>query len=63
IGNELAGHRVMMLVRDGELTVFALPELGGAVTANEPGYLFSFRHQPGAREPWQISVARVVVVM
>jgi hypothetical protein len=63
LGSGLGGHRMMMLVRDGEMTVFALPELGGAVTANEPGYLFAFRHQPGGREPWQISVARVVVVM
>jgi hypothetical protein len=63
LGSGLGGLRMMMLARDGELTVFALPELGGAVAANEPGYLFSFRHQPGAREPWAISVARVVVVM
>lgn len=63
IGSGLAGYRVMMLVRDAELTLFALPELGGVVAANEAGYLFAFRHQPGAREPWQISVARVVVVM
>lgn len=61
IGSGLAGHRALMLVRGDELTVFTLPELGGVVSANEPGYVFSFRHQPGAREAWQISVARVVV--
>lgn len=63
IGSGLAGHRLMMVVRNEELTVFALPEFGGVVSANEPGYLFAFRHQPGAREPWEVSVARVVVVM
>jgi hypothetical protein len=63
LGTGVAGQRMMMLVRDDELTVFALPELGGAVTANEPGYLFSFRHRPGAADPWEVSVARVVVVM
>jgi hypothetical protein len=63
IGSGLAGQRLMMVVRDDELTVFALPEFGGAVSANEPGYLFAFRHQPGRREPWDVSVARVVIVM
>ncbi|MFO7564357.1 MAG: hypothetical protein R6X02_17045 [Enhygromyxa sp.] len=62
-GTGLAGHRIMMIVRDSELTVFALPEFGGVVSANEPGYLFAFRHHPGKREPWEISVARVVIVM
>jgi hypothetical protein len=61
LGGGLEGYRVMMIVREDELTVFTLPELGGVVTANEPGYLFAFRHQPGGRVPWQISVARVVV--
>jgi hypothetical protein len=59
IGGGLEGYRVMMLVRDDEMTVFTLPELGGMVSANEPGYLFTFRHQPG--KTWQVSVARVVV--
>jgi hypothetical protein len=63
IGSNIAGQRVMMIVRDDELTVFVLPELGGVVTANEPGYLFAFRHHPGAAEAWDVSVARVVVVM
>ncbi|HLT35896.1 MAG TPA: hypothetical protein VK034_06415 [Enhygromyxa sp.] len=63
IGSALAGHHVMMIVRDEELTVFVLPELGGVVTANEPGYLFAFRHQPGKREAWSVSVARVIIAM
>ncbi len=63
LGASLGGTRLMMLVRDEELTVFALPELGGAVSANEPGYLLSFRSRPGAREPWEIGVARVIIKM
>jgi hypothetical protein len=57
------GHHFMMLVDDDELTVFALPEIGGVVTANEPGFILSFRHQPGAREPWYNTVARVSIAM
>ena len=57
------GYQFMMLPRDGELTVFALPELGGSVAVNEPGYLVSFRYQAGSREPWDISVARVVIAL
>src|SRR5690606_9339458 len=63
IGSALAGHHVTMIVRDQELTVFVLPELGGVVTANEPGYLFALRHQPGKREAWSVSVARVIIAM
>jgi hypothetical protein len=63
VGSGLAGLRLMMVVRDDELTVFALPEFGGVVNANEPGYLFAFRYQPGKRETWEVSVARVVIVM
>ncbi|MFO7568042.1 MAG: hypothetical protein R6X02_35700 [Enhygromyxa sp.] len=59
----VGGYKLIMLPRDGELSVFALPELGGSVSANEPGYLFSFRYQPGAREAWDISVARVVITI
>ena len=58
-----SGYALSLVVRDGELTVFALPQFGGVVAANEPGYLFAFRHQPGAREPWDVSVARVVVTL
>ncbi len=61
VAGSLGGYQVMMLMRDDELSVFTLPELGGVVTANEPGYLFSFRHHPGARQPWDVSVARVLV--
>jgi hypothetical protein len=61
LGTSLGGYRLLMVERDGELTVFALPELGGAVSAHEPGYLFAFRHRAGGREPWEISVARVVI--
>jgi hypothetical protein len=57
------GHHFMMLVDDDELTVFALPEIGGAVAANETGFVLSFRHQAGGREPWDITVARVAIAM
>jgi hypothetical protein len=57
----MSGYAMSMLVRDAELTVFALPQLGGVISANQPGYLFAFRHQPSAREPWQVSVARVAI--
>jgi hypothetical protein len=60
---EAAGWHFMMMAEGDELTVFALPEVGGVVTANEPGYLFSFRHHPGARKPWDITVARVSIRM
>lgn len=63
LGAGLGGYHTMMLARGEELSVFVLPELGGAVTANATGYLFSFRYNPGAREPWAISVARVVVTV
>jgi hypothetical protein len=57
------GHHFMMLVDGDELTVFALPEFGNAVAANETGFVLSFRHQAGAREPWDITVARVAIAM
>jgi hypothetical protein len=57
------GHHFMMLVDGDELTVFALPEIGGAVAANETGFVLSFRHQTGGREPWDITVARVSISM
>jgi hypothetical protein len=57
------GHQFMMLVDDDELTVFALPEVGGAVAANETGFVLSFRHEAGGREPWDITVARVAISM
>ena len=63
LGGRLDGHHLMMNVGEGELTVFALPEIGGAVTAYETGFLVSFRHQPGARERWDITVARVSITM
>lgn len=61
------GYHFMMLVEGDELTVFALPEMGNVVAANEVGFILSFRylspHGAGAREPWDITVARVVVTM
>jgi hypothetical protein len=63
LGAGLGGYQFMMVARDDELTVFALPEIGGAVTAHEPGYLFSFRYRPDSRAPWAISVARVSVTL
>jgi hypothetical protein len=57
------GHHFMMLVEGDELTVFVLPEIGGAVAANETGFVFSFRHRADAREPWDITVARVAIAM
>jgi hypothetical protein len=59
LGGSVGGYQVGMLVRDEELTVYVLPELGGVVTASEPGYLLAVEHHPGGREPWVISVARV----
>jgi hypothetical protein len=61
IGSSVDGYQVLMLVRETELTVFVLPALGGVVTANQPGYLFEFRHTPTAREPWAVSVARIAI--
>jgi hypothetical protein len=61
VGGSLGGYQVMMIVHDGELTVFTLPELGGVVTADEPGFVFSFRRRADAREPWDVSVARVAI--
>lgn len=63
LGTGLGGYRFMMLVDAGELSVFALPEMGGVVSAYESGFLFSFRHRPSARERWDITVARVSVSM
>lgn len=57
------GHHFLMLVDGDELTVFALPEIGNAVAANETGFVLSFRHQAGSREPWDITVARVAIAM
>jgi hypothetical protein len=57
------GHHFMMMVDGDELTVFALPEIGNAVAANETGFVLSFRHQSGGREPWDITVARVAIAM
>ena len=58
-----SGHHFVMNVSEDELTVFALPEIGGAVTAFETGYLVSFRFRPGAREAWDITVARISITM
>ncbi|PRQ04358.1 hypothetical protein ENSA5_08360 [Enhygromyxa salina] len=63
LGGAVGGFRFMMLADEGELSVFALPQVGGAVTAYEPGFLFSFRHRPGARQAWDITVARVSITM
>ncbi|KIG12122.1 hypothetical protein DB30_01886 [Enhygromyxa salina] len=63
LGTGLGGYRFMLLVDDAELSVFALPEMGGVVSAYDPGFLFSFRHLPGARERWDITVARVSISM
>jgi hypothetical protein len=57
------GHHFMMMVDGDELTVFALPQIGNAVAANETGFVLSFRHQAGDREPWDITVARVAIAM
>jgi hypothetical protein len=63
LGTGLGSYRFMMLVDAGELSVFALPEMGGVVSAYEPGFLFSFRHLPSARDRWDITVARVAISM
>ena len=61
LGESPGLFRMLMLIEGDELTVFALPELAGAVTADESGFVFSFRHTPGARRSWAISVAKVAV--
>lgn len=61
LGAGLADWQFTMLVIGDELTVFAMPELGGVVVPDEPGYVFEFTVAPGASKPWQISVARVSV--
>jgi hypothetical protein len=63
LGTGLGGYRFMMLFDEAELSVFALPEIGGIVNANEPGFLFSFRHLPSARDRWDITVAQVSIRM
>lgn len=55
------GYRVMVVGRAETLTMFALPENDGVVAITEPGYVFSFRSHPGAREAWEVSVARVLL--
>jgi hypothetical protein len=61
LGPELGGWQFTMLVAGDELTVFALPELGGTVAPGEPGYVLEFTVAPKASKPWQISVGRVSV--
>jgi hypothetical protein len=61
LGSSLAGWQFTMLVVGDALTVFALPELGGVVAPDEPGYVFEFTVAPQASQPWQISVGRVSV--
>lgn len=61
LGSGLGGWQFTMLVVGDELTVFALPELGGVVAPDEPGYVFEFSVAPQASKPWQISVGRVSV--
>ncbi|WP_106093185.1 hypothetical protein [Enhygromyxa salina] len=67
LGTGLSGYRFMLLAdlldAGGELSVFALPEMGGVVSAYEPGFLFSFRSQPSANQRWDITVARVSISM
>lgn len=61
LGSGLDGWQFTMLVAGDELTLFALPELGGVVASDEPGYVFEFSVAPQASKPWQISVGRVSV--
>jgi len=63
LGAGADGYHLAMSVGEDELTVFALPEIGGAVTAFEAGYLVSFRYEPGAREVWDVTVARISITM
>lgn len=63
LGTALGGYEFLLLVDGAELTVFALPEIGGVVTDNEPGFVLSFRHHPGAREEWEITAARVSITL
>jgi hypothetical protein len=60
-GPGLVGWQFTMLVVGDELTVFMLPEIGGAVAPDEPGYVFEFTVAPQASRPWSISVGRVSV--
>ena len=61
LGTSMGGWQLTMLVAGDEVTVFALPELGGAVMPDEPGYVLEFNVAPQASKPWQISVGRVSV--
>jgi hypothetical protein len=61
LGPGLAGWQFTMLVIDDEVSVFALPELGGTVAPDEPGYVFEFTVAPQASRPWSISVGRISV--
>ncbi|MFV8754105.1 hypothetical protein ACNOYE_26465 [Nannocystaceae bacterium ST9] len=61
LGPGLGGWQFTMLVVGDELTLFALPELGGAAAPDEPGYVFEFGVAPQASRPWQVSVGRVSV--
>ncbi len=61
LGSGIGGWQFTMLIAGDELTVFALPELGGTVAADEPGYVFEFTVAPQASKPWQVSVGRVSV--
>ena len=63
LGGDLGAYDLTLSVAQDEISVFALPQVGGSVTAFEPGFLFSFRYRPGAREPWDITVARISVAM
>lgn len=62
LGPSLAGWQVTMRVTgETEITVFALPELGGAPAPDEPGYVFEFGVAPQASRPWDIGVGRISV--
>ncbi|NVB41231.1 hypothetical protein G6O69_25555 [Pseudenhygromyxa sp. WMMC2535] len=63
LGPGAAGYRFMLLLENGELTVFAMPEVGGAITAYEPGYVLTFVPRPGTKQGWEVSVARVSVTL
>ncbi|EDM78252.1 hypothetical protein PPSIR1_08706 [Plesiocystis pacifica SIR-1] len=63
LGPGQGNYRFMLLDNEGELTLFALPELGGAITANEPGWVFAFVPTPGGKKAWDISVGRVTVAL
>lgn len=60
LGPDLGGWQLTTIATSAsEVTVFVLPELGGAVAPDEPGYVLEFGL--GSKGRWQIGVGRIGV--